>query len=111
MAEILLSRPPAAAATILPFPADRARPPSPQTRLSRALDLLRAALAEQRQAAHALEDATGKLKTTLAELQARVEAYRDGLDSLAGDVARLNGEARRLDAWADSALTRDARWR
>jgi methyl-accepting chemotaxis protein len=98
-------------ADVLVFPADRARPPSPQTRLARALDSLREALAEQRDAAHTLQGASAQLKTTLAELHARLEGHRDKLARLAADVREVNTAARKLDAWADGALTAEARRR
>jgi hypothetical protein len=82
-------------ADILAFPADRARPPSPETRLARALAKLEAALAEQREAA---------LKTSVGALEARLVSHRDGLSRLANQVTQLNGEARRLEAWADNAI-------
>jgi len=100
---------PRQAATVLAFPAERARPPSPQTRLARALESLRDALAEQHQAARALQDASAQLRTTLAELQRRLEGHRAGLNRLAGDVAQVNTQARTLESWADSAIATDRR--
>lgn len=93
-------------ADILPFPAHRARPPSPQSRLARALDSLRDALAEQHQAAVALQGASAQLRATLAELHARLESHQAGLGRLAGDVNSVNAEARRLEGWADGILAR-----
>lgn len=94
----------AADADIIAFPAERARPPSPESRLARALASLEAALAEQRTAARALHDASATLRTTVAGLEARLVAHRDGLQHLATEVTLLNGEARRLEAWADSMI-------
>jgi hypothetical protein len=91
-------------AILLEFPAARARKPSPETRLARALESLQAALAEQRDAALALQDASVKLKLTLGELHARLEGHRDGLCALAADVADVNAKSRRLEAWADGVL-------
>ena len=91
-------------ADILAFPADRARPPSPETRLARALAKLEAALAEQREAALALQQASAALKTSVGALEARLVSHRDGLSRLANQVTQLNGAARRLEAWADNAI-------
>ncbi|NJO54352.1 MAG: hypothetical protein HC829_05450 [Bacteroidales bacterium] len=91
----------------MPSPPNAPVPPSPQSRLARALDLLGAALAEQAQSAAALRDASARLKTTLADLQARLESHRDGLDRLAGAVALVNGQSCRLQSWADGAARRD----
>jgi uncharacterized protein YukE len=99
------------AAAILAFPAERARPPSAETRLARALDSLRAALAEQRDAAHALQGASAQLKTTLSELHARLEGHRDQLGRIAADARLANAEARKLEAWADGVLAAAARKR
>jgi septal ring factor EnvC (AmiA/AmiB activator) len=91
-------------ADILAFPADRARPPSPETRLARALANLEAALPKQREAALALQEASAALKTSVGALEARLLSHRDGLSQLANQVTQLNGEACRLEAWADSAI-------
>lgn len=93
-----------AAADIITFPAERARPPSPESRLARALASLEAALAEQRTAARALHDASATLKTTVAGLEERLVTHRDGLSRLATEVGLLNSEARRLEAWADNMI-------
>jgi len=89
---------------VLAFPVDRARPPSPRTRLARALESLRDALAEQHQAACALQDASAQLRATLAELHHRLEGHRDGLARLAGDVSQVNAHARTLESWADAVI-------
>lgn len=91
-------------AAVLPFPLHRARPPAPETRLARALDSLRAALDEQREAASALQAASRQLKATLAELLLRLETHQDRLGRLGTNVARVNAEARRLEQWADGVL-------
>jgi chromosome segregation ATPase len=98
---------PQCGAHIVAFPADRARPPSPQSRLTRALQALRDALAEQREAAHALQHASARLKATLADLQTRLEGQRDGLGHLAGTVAQVTVEARKLESWADGVIARE----
>lgn len=91
-------------ADILPFPTARARPPSPETRLARALDSLQAALGEQHAAAESLRGASARLRGTLQELHTRLTTYDGQLGRLADSLAGLGGESMRLECWADGVL-------
>jgi ABC-type transporter Mla subunit MlaD len=104
----LIDRPDATSADILAFPAGRARAPSPETRLARALASLQAALEEQRAAAHALQDASAALRTTMGALHDRLAGHRDTLGVLADQVGQVNSQARTLERWADGVLAKDA---
>jgi chromosome segregation ATPase len=112
-----------ATAEIIPFPAR----PAPVTlepagaapvvteeqtaanlRLARALQSLDTALTEQRVAIAAWREALGQLRATVSGLSTSVQTYHDTLDDLGTKVVTLNGEARRLESWADNAIAQCA---
>jgi hypothetical protein len=99
-------------ATIIAFPRVKAAAPAPaaadpQARLQRALASLEQALEEQRIAVAAWRDSLGQLRGSVQGLGASLGTYQTRLGSLADDIDGLNREARRLDAWADAAITRE----
>jgi ABC-type transporter Mla subunit MlaD len=103
-------------ATVIPFPqrpitpATRlipllgATPRSEQERLTRALELLNAALAEQRTALKAWRGAMTELKASTTALEDGLQRYRGNLRSLSNSVITLHQKARSLETWADNAM-------
>ena len=85
---------------IVSFPASRVRPPSPETRLARALANLAAALADQRTAALAWNASLAALQTATSSLGVSLNGYGRDLDHLASGVQALHHEARQLEAIA-----------
>ena len=73
-------------------------------RLARALRDLDAALAAQRQSIAIWRASLTELKTTVAGLGDDMRRYAGSLDRLHARVVLVNGEARRLEAWADGVL-------
>jgi ABC-type transporter Mla subunit MlaD len=103
-------------ATVIPFPQRQAATPttrripliaapprSEQERLSRALESLNAALAEQRAALKAWRGAMSELKASTTALEDGLQRYRGNLRSLSNSVTTLHQKARSLESWADSA--------
>ena len=84
--------------TVLAFPGDRVRPVMPEIRLARALDKLAAALAEQHAAVQAWRASLHRLKAASDGIGGSLMQYQDELTRLSVSVARLDGEARRLQA-------------
>ena len=94
--------PPAQDAAIIPFPT------TPDRRLRVALRKLDEALAEQKAAIAAFRTQVGALKTAVAGLGESTLELRARLDEAAGDTARAQIEAQRLQATA-AAMERLAR--
>lgn len=100
-----------ATATIIPF-RPRTQPllakPSAegQERLTNALAMLDAALAEQRMAMDQFRLALGDLDRAVSGIESGLVGYSDELACLTHDLDRLGTEARALEAWADGALAR-----
>ena len=93
-------------AAIIPFPMPaKAEVPRPEDRLSRALQALNDALAEQQAALTAWRSALGDLKTSTASLDGSLQRYRNNLGSLSTSVSSLQTQARALEQWADNAAT------
>jgi glycine/D-amino acid oxidase-like deaminating enzyme len=92
-------------ASIIPFPV-RPKPvaPKPEERLTRALESLNAAMADQRAAVAAWRDVLGQLKATTANLDDSLQRYRSNLRSLGTSVSALHAKARSLEQWADSVM-------
>jgi hypothetical protein len=78
----------------------------PGERLRRALAALEAAVAAQRMAVSGWRDAIADLRGTMAGLGTSLRTYNGALDSLGTRVDTLHASARCLEAWADSALSR-----
>ena len=97
-----------ASAEIIPFPGSFTPPPvanpsveQARTRLLTALASLEAALAGQREAVGRWRSSVGELRGTMAGLGDSMQRYRDRLGAVGTRVASLNGEANRLEQWAD----------
>lgn len=94
-------------AQVIPFPRRAAAPPaslSSQERLSRALEALNAAIAEQRAAVVAWRGALAQLKASAGGLGQSLETYRGSLQSLGKGVDALQTQAKLLRGWADRPL-------
>jgi hypothetical protein len=89
-------------ATIIPFP--RPAAPAGQERLHQALAALNAALAAQAEAVANWRDALGDLRESVHGLHESLLSYNARLENLGERVGALDGEAKRLEAWADDAL-------
>ncbi|HVY15144.1 MAG TPA: hypothetical protein VHB27_07955 [Rhodopila sp.] len=103
-------------ATVIPFPqrldivpATRLAPSttaasrSEHERLTRALESLNAALAEQRAALKAWRSAMAELKVSTGALEDSLQRYRGNLRSLGNSVSALRQKAQALETWADDA--------
>jgi chromosome segregation ATPase len=95
---------PAAAPATRQIPLLAASPRSEQERLTRALESLNAALAEQRNALKAWRGAMAELKASTTALEEGLQRYRGNLRSLSNSVTSLHQKARSLESWADSAM-------
>ncbi len=96
-------------ATIIPFPRGKALAEAdPRARLQRALAALDLAVAEQRAAVAKWRASLGELRGSMQGLGQSMGDYHARLGTLADDVVGLNRQARRLEAWADAALGREA---
>lgn len=84
-------------------------PSGSHDRLQGAMDRLNAALAAQREAVAAWRQSLAELQSSLSDLSGGIHRYRDSLVAVGHGVERLNGEARRLEAWAQSAQTAPGR--
>ena len=98
-------------ATIIAFPRPKAAPANDAAgdgpeRLRRALAALELALSEQRTAVAAWRENLDALRGSVRGLGASLHAYQSRLGALAEEVGGLNQEARRMEAWADAALSR-----
>ena len=94
-------------AEIIAFPARRttaAPADAGGNRLERALRDLDAALAAQRASIAVWRASLAELKTTVTGLGDDMRQYAGSLDRLQAGVGRVNGEARRLEDWADGVL-------
>jgi hypothetical protein len=92
-------------AIVIPFPVrPKPEPPSPQERLSRALESLNAALADQKVAVAAWRDVLGELKATTAGLDDSLQHYRVTLRTLGTSVSSLRAKTRALEQWADGMV-------
>jgi len=89
-------------ATIIPFP--RPAPPAAQQRLHQALANLQAALAAQREAIATWRAALASLGEGVHGLHESLRTYNARLGNLGKHVRTLNGEAKRLETWADTTL-------
>lgn len=94
------------AAEIIQFRGRRAAPEAPEgsARLLRALKGLDAALAEQRAAIAEWRESLATLHATVHGVGEGLHRYRGSLDRLHSDVTALNGQAVRLEQWADTVL-------
>ena len=91
-------------AEIIPFPSRPKPEPQPDERLSRALESLNAALAEQRVAVAAWRGALEELRASTTGLGESLQKYRTNLGALSGSVAALQANAQSLEQWADGGL-------
>ena len=73
--------------------------------MSRAMESLNAALAEQRVALAAWREALGQLKSTTAGLGESLQHYHSNLGALSERVSGLNAQARTLERWADGVIS------
>jgi hypothetical protein len=102
-----------ASADIIPFPARPvpagsagARAPGADAgRLSRALTKLDLALAEQRAAVAVWQDGLVTLGGSLAGLDGSLRRYGDRLAGLRARTETVHAQAQRLEAWADAVLS------
>lgn len=94
------------AAEIIPFPVRPAvaEPPDANARLARALRGLEAALVEQRAAVATWRASLATLQASVHGVGEGLQRYHGSLDRLQTDVSVLNGQATRLEQWADSML-------
>ncbi len=76
-------------------------------RLTRALDTLNVAMADQRTAVAAWRDVLGEFKAITTGLDTSLQHYRSNLRSLATSVSSLHAKARCLEQWADSVAAAD----
>jgi ABC-type transporter Mla subunit MlaD len=116
MTSVQSTQPEQPSATVIPFlprptaPAKRkipllgATPVSEQDRLSRALESLNAALAEQRTALKVWRGAMTELKASTVALEDGLQRYRGNLRSLSNSVTTLHQKTRSLETWADNAM-------
>lgn len=104
---------PADGAEIIPFPQRTAAPVSPSLsaptaedadRVGRSVAALQHALAEQRLAIAAWQDALAQLRASTRRLGDGLGAYQRRLDALRGQVGTLNESAAGLESWADDQL-------
>ena len=98
-------------AIIIPF----RRPEAPalhdtagQQRLAQALAALDEALAAQREAVAAWRQSLGELRGSVTGLGQSLDTYRARLQEVAQDVACVNQQAGKLEAWADGVLAAEA---
>jgi hypothetical protein len=100
----------AQSATVIPFRPRKDSAPAGeaagQDRLSRALNTLELALAEQRDAIDRFRLALSDLDHAVLGLEAGLVRYGDELACVGHDLERLAIEARALEAWADEVLAR-----
>jgi hypothetical protein len=89
-------------------PAQSAADIDAQERLRSALARLNEALAAQRLAVAQWRGALAGLHSTVQGLGGSLRTYHDALGTLAGQIGDANGQAHRLEAWADRALADDA---
>ncbi len=102
-------------AEIIPFrrrpvaahPAPVAQPTDVQQRLARALEMLNAAMAEQRSAMAQWRNALGALKTSTTGLGDSLQRYQANLTSLSQGVSALRTQAKSLQTWAEKAAATD----
>ena len=90
-------------AEIIAFPMSRMEQVG-RDRLVRSLDRLQAAAAGQVAAVAAWRDQLGRLSEGVGALGQSFETYNTRLASTGRSVEALNGEARRLEAWAACAI-------
>lgn len=96
-------------AQIIAFPARPCAPADdPHQRLARALRGLDAALAQQRQAVAEWRTALASLRTTVQGVGEGLQHYGGALERLQAGIDGLNGQATRLEQWADGRLTGDS---
>lgn len=93
-------------AEVIPFRRRHAASDAPDgtARLLQALSGLEAALAEQRAAIAEWRQSLAALQTTVRGVGEGLQRYRGSLDQLNTEVTALNGQAVRLEQWADTAL-------
>ena len=102
-------------ATVIPFPnrpAVRQRPDAkPEApaddRLTQAMANLNKALLSQRAAMVAWKAALGDLRTVTQRLGANMRRYNDSLSNLDTQIDTLRAEAKKLEAWADTEISRE----
>jgi len=94
-----------ASAQIIPFPRPRAAEPSQdagRARLAAALASLEEALAVQRRAIAEWRGSLSDLRGAVDDLGGSLRRYRDRVGALGERVTELNGQARRLEQFADT---------
>jgi len=92
-------------AEIIPFPTNRMEQLG-RERLARALAKLQVAAAEQETAVAAWRSELDRLCDGVGTLADSFEAYGAHLESARRGVDAVNAQARRLETWADGALSR-----
>ncbi len=92
-------------AQVISFPMDRIEQIG-RERLARSVAKLQAAAADQEAAVAAWRFQLGRLGDGVSALGQSFEAYGASLGSARRGVDTLAAESRRLEAWADDALTR-----
>ncbi|MGA9866107.1 MAG: hypothetical protein WBQ75_06655 [Acetobacteraceae bacterium] len=92
-------------AQVISFPMDRIEQVG-RERLARSVAKLQEAAAEQEAAVAAWRFQLGRLGDGVGALGQSLEAYGASLGSARRGVDALTAESRRLEAWADDALTR-----
>jgi chromosome segregation ATPase len=83
------------------------QPSAGQERLTRALDALNAAMAEQRTAMAAWRQALADLKSSTGSLSDSLQRYRTNLSNLNDGISSLRVQAQAMEAWADAAVARE----
>jgi hypothetical protein len=82
-------------------------PAAAETRLSRALSGLDAALTAQREAVAAWRSSLSDLSVATGRLGVSLRNYSDSLGQLDARVQRLGTEAVKLEAWADDVIAKE----
>lgn len=88
-----------------PAPEDAAGPLTGQARLAQAMDRLRLALAEQREAVAQWRQSLSELRDATQSLGESLTAYRARMADLGNAVAGVGEDARRLERWAERVST------
>ncbi len=92
------------AAEIIAFPQPQPSPEEPGERLRKAMAALDVALKAQSEAMAQWRGSLGSLRGSVDRLGNSLHGFDGQLASLRATVEHVNGEAHRLEAWADAAL-------
>jgi hypothetical protein len=90
-------------AEIIAFPRPAPPRPAQPDQLQIALARLEAALEAQSEAVAQWRASLGKLRDSVGGLGTAVHRFQDSLAGLHTEVEHVNGEAKRLEAWAGTA--------